>query len=157
MEILGLPYWEDVSLTKFKEALLIFFSKAKKEVFMSTRLKSDFYNLPEIIESITEKTDEGVLFRIVIDKDGQEPPDWMTKNNRIQTERSTVKILQVIVIDNKHFMIESSSGSFRICYNVPVVVRVFKDDLQEIWDNHCEESPAKEVGKKEERRTPQKP
>ncbi len=79
MEILGLPYWEDVSLTKFKEALLIFFSKAKKEVFMSTRLKSDFYNLPEIIESITEKTDEGVLFRIVIDKDGQEPPDWMTK------------------------------------------------------------------------------
>ncbi len=25
MEILGLPYWEDVSLTKFKEALLIFF------------------------------------------------------------------------------------------------------------------------------------
>lgn len=147
-DILGLPYGEDVLPAKLREELPILFSKAKKEVFMSTGLNSDFYNLPEIIESITKKTGQGVLFRIVIDKDGQEPPDWMTKNNRIQTRRSTIKIRYVIVIDNK-IAVTNGHIAFRFCYNVPRLAKVLKDDLQEIWDEYCQESLVKE-----ERRTP---
>jgi hypothetical protein len=159
---------DDVSLAKFKEALLNFFSKAKKEVLMSVGsvgLKSDFYNLPEIIESITKKTDQGVLFRIMIGKGVQEFPGWMAKNNRIQIRRSTENLKSVIMVDSKHIMTGISSDSARISYNLLpwcefaanfFPIPAFKYDFAEIWDCYCEESPAKKkmTGKKEEGRTP---
>ncbi len=127
------------------------FSLAKKDVFMSTGLYSGFYDDGDIKTSIKKTIHTGVKLRIVIDKDGGKPVDWMKdeiKNGKIEIKRSTEKIRHIMIIDDKHIRIEDSylydmnettseNIKNRICFNTPHLAEILKEDMEEIWKKYC--------------------
>ncbi len=149
--VLGLPYGKDVLAKDFKNEIPKIFSLAKKDVFMSTGLYSGFYNEGGIKTSIEKAIYTGVKLRIVIDKDGGKPVDWMKdeiKNGKIEIKRSTEKIRHIMIIDDKHIRIEDSHPydmnettseniKNRICFNAPHFAEILKEDMEEIWKKYC--------------------
>jgi hypothetical protein len=147
-----IPYGKDVSASEFETELPKLFSCAKRDVFMSTGLTSEFYDKEKIRESITSARNRGVEFKIIVDNGAKDPALWLLKEaavpgSKIALKKSKIKIRHVIVADGKHVRIEEDhyteekAKSNMICYDMPLLAKVIRDDLQEIWDDkNCTES-----------------
>lgn len=146
-------------LEEFEENIPKLLSKAKSSIEMSTSLYPPFYNKETIRKTIEGCIEKGIKFKILLDKRVNVPElvsklPWIfsmrIKYPNFRIAKSEEDIHHLIIVDNKHFRLESShkekvGKKNLIIYDIPTkMVEPLKYIFEDYWEN-SEEVPQYKV------------